>query len=103
MWRAVEHYALVADLDPDRVEEDQRVGRIERPLLPGGDLVEYGVGHRADQVGRHVNPVQIVRVPGDLAGAHAGRVHRHDLVIEAWKTRTHPVKAAGSLLRAQAA
>ena len=82
MDRLVADHALVADLDPDRVEEDQRVNRIERPLLPGGDFIEHGVRHRADQVGRHVDPVQLVQVPGDLAGAHAARVHRHDLVIE---------------------
>jgi hypothetical protein len=46
--------ALVADLDPKRVEEHQRIERLERPVLPFGDLVEHGVGHRADQIRRHV-------------------------------------------------
>ena len=49
--RLVAHDPLVTDLDPDRIEEDQRVNRVERPLLPGGDLIEHGVRHRADQVG----------------------------------------------------
>ena len=81
--RLVANHVLVADLDLDRVEEDQRVNRIKRPLLPSRNLIEHGVGHRADQIGRDVDAVQIVQVPGDLAGAHTPRVHRHDLLVEA--------------------
>jgi hypothetical protein len=83
----VADHALVADLHPDRVEKDERIDRIERPLLPDRHLVEHRVGHRRDQVRRHVDAVQVVQVPGDLAGAHAARVHRHDLFIEARKTK----------------
>jgi hypothetical protein len=72
----VADHPLVTDLDPDRVEEHQRVNRVERSLLPGGDFIEHCVRHRADQVGRHVDAVQIMQMPGDLAGAHAPRVHR---------------------------
>ncbi len=79
----VTDHALVADLHPQGVEEDERIDRVERPLLPDRHLVEHGVGHRRDQVWRHVDAIQIVQVPGDLAGAHAPRVHRHDLLIEA--------------------
>ncbi len=43
--------ALVADLDPERVEEHQRVQRLERAVLPFGHFIEDGVGDRADQVG----------------------------------------------------
>ena len=42
----VADHPFIADLDPDRVEEDQRVNRIERSLLSGGDFVEHGVRHR---------------------------------------------------------
>ena len=79
----VAHRALVADLDPQRVEEDQRVERLERPVLPLGDLVEHGVGHRADQVGRDLDAVELAQVALDLAGAHAAGVHGDDLVVEA--------------------
>jgi len=44
--RLVAHHPFVADLDPDGVEEDQRVNRVERPLLPGGDFIEHCVRHR---------------------------------------------------------
>ena len=83
--RLIADHALVADLDPDRVEENERVDRIERPLLPGGHFVEHRIGHRADQVGRDVDAIQFVQMSDDLPGAHAARVHRHDLVIEPGK------------------
>src|SRR3546814_10826857 len=51
----VADHAFIPDLDPDRVEEDQRINRVKRPLLPGGDLVEDRIGHRADQIGRDVD------------------------------------------------
>ena len=66
MDRLVADHAFVADLDADRIEKDKRVNRIERPLLPGGDLVEHGVRDRADQIGRHLDPVKLLQVPRDL-------------------------------------
>jgi len=74
-----------ADLDPQRVEEHQRIDRLQRPGLPGGDLVENGIRHRADEVGRNLDAVQFAQVADDLPGAHAARVHRHNLVVEAGK------------------
>src|SRR4051794_13763981 len=79
----VPHQPLVAHLDPERVEEDQRIGRLQRPRLPCRDLVQHRVGDRADQVRRDVDAVQLAQVADDLAGAHAPRVHRDDLVVEA--------------------
>jgi hypothetical protein len=73
----------VAHLHPERVEEDQRVERLERPVLPFGHLVEDGVRDGADQVRRDLDAVQLAQVPLDLARAHAARVHRHDPVVEA--------------------
>ena len=68
MDRLVADHAFIADLHSDRVEKDQRVNRIERPLLPGGHFIEHGVRHRADQVRRYVDAVKLVQVPGDLHG-----------------------------------
>jgi hypothetical protein len=73
---------LVPDLDPERVEEDQRVDRLQRPGLPGRDLLEHRVRHGADQVRGDLDPVQLAQVALDLPGAHAPRVHRDDLVVE---------------------
>src|SRR5207253_2987641 len=41
---------LVADVDPQRVKEDHRIDRVERPDLPFPHLLEHGVGDPADQV-----------------------------------------------------
>ena len=41
--RLVADQPLVADLDPQRIEEDQRIGRLQRPGLPGGDLLQVVV------------------------------------------------------------
>src|SRR3546814_8806948 len=81
-------HALVADLDPDRIEENQRIGWVQRPLLPGCDFLQHRVGDRADQIGRSVNPIQLAQMTGNLSRAHAARVHRDDLVIETGEARS---------------
>src|SRR3954471_13862051 len=81
--RLVADRPLVAHLDPDRVEKDHRVERLERAVLPFGHLVQHRVCHRADQVGRDLKAVELAQVPLDIAGAHAAGVHRHELVVEA--------------------
>jgi hypothetical protein len=80
--RLVAHEALIPDLDPDRVEEHQRVAGIERPTLPFADRLQYGVGHSRDQVRRYVETVKLLQVPADLAYAHPACIHRDDLRIE---------------------
>jgi hypothetical protein len=47
--------ALIADLDPQRVEEHHRIDGIERPVLPFPDLVEDRVGDPADEIGRDLS------------------------------------------------
>src|SRR5512135_259774 len=47
----VAHHALVAHLDPQGVEEHQRVEGLQRTPLPLGHFLQHGVGDRADQVG----------------------------------------------------
>ncbi len=39
------HRALVADFDPERVEEDHGIDRLERAALPVAHLVEHRIGH----------------------------------------------------------
>src|SRR5215213_3122923 len=73
---------FIADLDPQRVKEDQRIDRFQRARLPGGDLIEHRVGDGADQIGRDVDAVEIAQMADNLAGAHAAGVHRDDLVVE---------------------
>ncbi len=75
--------AFVSDLDPQRIEEHQRIDRLQRPRLPGRYFVQHRVGDGRDQVGRHVDPVNILDMPHDLTRAHPTRIHRHDLLVEA--------------------
>jgi hypothetical protein len=92
--RLVAHRALIPDLHAQRVQEHQRVEALERAVLPLGDLVEHGVGHRADQVGRaegnarravDLEAVELAQMALDLARAHSPGVHRDDLLVEARK------------------
>src|SRR5215212_5332033 len=80
--RLVSDQPFIADLDPQRVKEDQRIDRFQRARLPGGDLIEHRVGDGADQIGRDVDAVEIAQMADNLAGAHAAGVHRDDLVVE---------------------
>ena len=51
MHRLVADQAFVADLHPERVEEDQRIDRLQGTGLPGGNLFQDRVGDHADQIG----------------------------------------------------
>ena len=42
----VTHYALVADLHPQRVEVHDRVDHLQWAVLPCRDVLEHGVGDR---------------------------------------------------------
>ena len=81
--RLVAHEAFVADLDPDGIEEHQRVAQVERPVLPFGDFVEHRIGDRRDQVRRNVDAVKLLKVTADLAHRHPPRIHRDHLPVEA--------------------
>jgi len=52
----VANQPFVADFNAQGVEEHQRVNRLERAGLPGRDFVENGVGDRADQLRRDIDP-----------------------------------------------
>jgi hypothetical protein len=80
--RLVANRALVADLHPDGVEKDHRIDRLQGSCLPGGDLLKHRVGNHADQVGRDVEPVNLLQIADDLAVTQAPGVHRDDLVVE---------------------
>jgi len=56
------HDLAVADLDHDRVQEHHRVDRVERPGLPGLDLLQHLVGDPGDRLGRQLGPVDLPQV-----------------------------------------
>ena len=66
--RLVAHHRVLADLHAQRVEEDHRVHRLQRPGLPGGDLGHDRVGDRADELGRHL---RAVAAPAGSPGSRA--------------------------------
>src|SRR5215472_14270190 len=41
--------SLVADLDAQRIEENQWVNRLQQPRLPGCDFIQHRIGDRGDQ------------------------------------------------------
>jgi hypothetical protein len=76
---------LIADLDPNGVEENQRIAGLQRSVLPFGDGLEHRVRDRRNEVRGHLQPIELEQMTLDLAHRHAARVHRHDLVVEAGK------------------
>src|SRR5204862_7422916 len=78
----VTNRALVADLQDDRVEPDDKVELLERPRLPLLDVIEDRVGDAADRVAADLDTVELLQVLRDLPRAHPARVHRDDLVVE---------------------
>ena len=77
------HDVVVADLDHDRVQEHHRVDRIQRPGLPGPDLLQHRVGDPGDGLGRQLGAVDLLQVVQDVADAHAVRVQADDHVVQA--------------------
>ncbi len=47
--RLVANQAFVADLHPKRVEVNHRVQRLQRPVLPGSNLLEHRIRDRRNQ------------------------------------------------------
>jgi hypothetical protein len=80
--RPVADQPLIADFDPQRIEENQRIDRFQGAGLPGSDLLQDRVGDGTDQIRRNLDAVEIAQMADDLAGAHAAGVHRDDLVVE---------------------
>src|SRR5439155_4828363 len=72
----------LTDLEDERVEEDDRVDVVERPLLPLAHVLHDRVGDPADQVAADADAVDLGQVRLDVARRQAARVEREDLVVE---------------------
>ena len=48
--------ALITDLDPERIEEHDRIDQIQRPVLPVPDLLKHCVGDPAVRSGDTSTP-----------------------------------------------
>jgi hypothetical protein len=80
----VAHDAVVtAELDPEGIEQEQRIDALQRPLLPRADFGQHFVGDGADHAGGDFHLVQLLEVPLDLAHAQTTGVEREDVLVEA--------------------
>src|SRR5713226_9564378 len=95
--RLVAHQPLVADLDPQRIEENHRINRIERPALPFPNFLENRIGDPADQIGGNFDPVELLQV--DLANRQTPRIEADDPIVET----VEPGLPLGDDLRLEAA
>ena len=73
--------ALVAHLDAQGIEEHHRIHRLERALLPGGDLGVDRIGDRANQIGRDLHGIHLGEEGLNLAHGQPARVEGEDLVV----------------------
>ncbi|ESZ68224.1 hypothetical protein X726_32400 [Mesorhizobium sp. L103C105A0] len=73
--------ALVPDLDPDRLEKDERVADVERPVLPFGNLLQDGIGDSRDQVRRYVDTIEFFQMAADLAHRHAAHIAYMEMIL----------------------
>src|SRR5205823_2222533 len=79
------HRPAVADLEHERVEEQDRVEIIQRPLLPGLYILQDGIGDPADQIPPHRDSVELAQVSLDIPRREPTRVERQDLLVEPLK------------------
>src|SRR6187402_2443977 len=86
----VADHALVSDLDPHGVEEDERVTRLQWTVLPFRHGLQNRVRHRRDQIGGDLEPIELHEVALNLPRGHAARIHRHDLLVEAGEAALIP-------------
>src|SRR5829696_7833923 len=86
----VADHALVSDLDPHCVEEDERVTRLQWTVLPFRHGLQNRVRHRRDQIGGDLEPIELHEVALNLPRGHAARIHRHDLLVEAGEAALIP-------------
>ena len=77
------HDLVVPDLDHDRVQEHHRVDRVQRPGLPGADLLQHLVGDPRDRLVGQLGAVDLLQVVQDVPHGHAVRVQADDHVVQA--------------------
>src|SRR4030095_6600300 len=76
------HAAAPAGLHHQTVEVDDRIHRVQRPGAPRGDVLEHGVGDRADRVAADLHAVELAQVRLDVTHGHAAGVEPEDLLVQ---------------------
>lgn len=82
MGDLVADVAAVADLDNDAVEVDDRMQRLERPVLPRQHLVGHVVGDLRDRLMRQFGADRRDEVMTDVTDRHPAGIERHDHRVE---------------------
>ena len=72
---------LVPHLHIQRIQVNDPIHRLQRPVLPSLDFND-SVGHLRDQRRAHIYSVHLLQMPLDLPRGHAPRVQRQDLFVE---------------------
>jgi hypothetical protein len=89
--------AAIADLEHQRVQEDDRIDLIQRAALPSAGIVHDRVGHLRDQVAADLDAVDLSQVRLDVPGREPPAVEREDLLVEALEpplTLAHDLRLA---------
>ena len=61
--RLVRDRPVTADIDPDRVHENDRIAGFKGAVLPSGNLLHHRVGDRGNQAGRGLDAVDFLDIP----------------------------------------
>jgi len=72
----------VADLDDQRVEVDDRVDALQRPVLPRLGVGEDRVGDLGDQVRGDLGAVDLGQVPLDLADRQTAGIQADHAIVK---------------------
>ena len=81
--RAVADLVAVADLHHQRIEVDDRVDLLQRPRLPGLDLLKHRVGDLRDGLVRQLGADRAGQMMANVAHRHPTRIQRDDHIVEA--------------------
>ena len=77
----VAHVPAVTDLDDDRVEEDHRIERLQRPLLPDQDLLADLVDDLQDRLVADLGADRGGEMVLDITQRHTAGIERDDHAI----------------------
>src|SRR6266436_8937324 len=76
----------MSNLHVQRIQIQNRIQCLQRPVLPSFHLLDDCVGHFRNQRRAHFHSVDLLQVPLDLPRAHPSRIHRYDFVVESRKS-----------------
>src|ERR1051326_1143077 len=85
--RFVSDVPAVTHFELDGVQIHDGVDRVELPILPRPDFVNYFLRHARDQRRRDFHVVDLFQMLLDLPRCQAARVQRNDVLIEAREAR----------------